>query len=639
MLQFIRERARGWVAYTIVGLLTVPFALWGIHSYFEGGAPNDVAEVGNVKISLQEFQRAYQNQRQRLQAMMGEDLDPALLEGARLKQDVLRQLIDERVLNRAAREQGFRIGDRQLFDAVQALPVFQQSGGFDHALYERLLRNQGMTPVMFEEGLRLSLATEQLRTGVVVSALFTPVEQDQLIALLRQQRELHYTVLPLEKYRSEVQVNDAAIQDYFEKNRERFVSPERVQAQFIELKLARIAEEVTVGEEEFKAAYQEQAARYGRPEERSASHILVQLPPNASEAQVETSRTRAQRIADAIRAGEQSFEQALRDAQADPAGGVEGGDLGVISQGLFESPAFEIALYALSEPGAVSEPVRMPSGFHIIRLDQMTPAQVQPFEEVRETVAAELLQQQAENRFYDVIQTLANLSFEHPDTLEPAARALDLTIQDSDWFDRAGGEGLFADPKVLASVFGDEVLRRGINSEPVELEPGHVVVLRVREHQPAAPRALEEAREDIVETLREQQAREALSRDIEAVRTRVAQGEHPQTLAAEFGGEFKNAGLVGRDAPGVDRAVLDAAFRLPQPKAGQLALGAVTLANGDQAVLGVTGVVPGQPDAFSMEERQALAQQLARQMGAEQFDGLLASLRLNTKIVTYPDRL
>ena len=639
MLQFIRERARGWVAYTIVGLLTVPFALWGIHSYFEGGAPNDVAEVGNVKISLQEFQRAYQNQRQRLQAMMGDDLDPAFLEGARLKQDVLRQLIDERVLNRAAREQGFRIGDRQLFDAVQALPVFQQSGGFDHALYERLLRNQGMTPVMFEEGLRQSLATEQLRTGVVVSALFTPAEQDQLIALLRQQRELHYTVLPLEKYRSEIQVNDAAIQDYFEKNRERFVSPEQVQVQFIELKLARIAEEVTVGEDELKATYQEQAARYGRPEERSASHILVQLPPNASEVEVETSRARAQRIADAIRAGEQSFEQALRDAQDDPAGGVEGGELGVISQGLFESPAFEIALYALSEPGAVSEPVRMPSGFHIIRLDQMTPAQVQPFEEVRETVAAELRQQQAENRFYDVIQTLANLSFEHPDTLEPAARALDLTIQDSDWFDRAGGEGLFADPKVLASVFGDEVLRRGINSEPVELEPGHVVVLRVREHQPAAPRALEEAREDIVETLREQQAREALIRDIEAVRTRVAQGEHPQTLAAEFGGEFKNAGLVGRDAPGVDRAVLDAAFRLPQPEAGQLALGAVTLANGDQAVLGVTGVVPGQPDAFSMEERQALAQQLARQMGAEQFDGLLASLRLNTKIVTYPNRL
>lgn len=639
MLQFIRERARGWVAYTIVGLLTVPFALWGIHSYFEGGAPNDVAEVGNVKISLQEFQRAYQNQRQRLQAMMGDDLDPALLEGSRLRQDVLRQLIDERVLNLAARQQGFRIGDRQLFEAVRALPVFQESGGFDRELYERLLRNQGMTPVMFEEGLRQSLATEQLRTGVVVSALFTPAERDQLIALLRQQRDLHYAVLPLDKYRAEVQVEDAAIQDYFENNQGRFVSPEQVKVQFIELKLERIAEELTVGEDELKAAYQEQAARYSQPEERSASHILVQLPPNASAVEVETARARAQRIADTIRSGEQSFEQALRDARADPAGGIEGGTLGVISQGLFDSPAFEIALYALEEPGAVSEPVRMPSGFHIVRLDQITPAQVQPFEEVREAVAAELRQQKAENRFYDVIQMLANLGFEHPDTLEPAAQALNLTVQDSGWFGRAGGEGLFANPKILTSVFGDDVLQRGINSEPVELEPGHVVVLRVQERQPTTPRTLDESREDIVQILREQQAREALSRDIEAVRTRVAQGEHLQMLAAEFGGEFRDAGLVDRDAPTVDRAVLDAAFRLPQPEAGQLALGSVTLANGDQAVLGVTKVVPGQLEVFSEQERQVLAQQLTRQMGMEQFDSLLASLRLNTKIVTYPDRL
>jgi peptidyl-prolyl cis-trans isomerase D len=639
MLQFIRERARGWVAYTIVGLLTVPFALWGIHSYFEGGAPNDVAEVGKVKISLQEFQRAYQNQRQRLQAMMGDDLDPALLEGSRLRQDVLRQLIDERVLNLAARQQGFRIGDRQLFEAVRALPVFQESGGFDRELYERLLRNQGMTPVMFEEGLRQSLATEQLRTGVVVSALFTPAERDQLIALLRQQRDMHYAVLPLDKYRAEVQVEGAAIQDYFENNQGRFVSPEQVKVQFIELKLERIAEELTVGEDELKAAYQEQAARYIQPEERSASHILVQLPPNASAVEVETARARAQRIADTIRSGEQSLEQALRDAQADPAGGIEGGTLGVISQGLFDSPAFEIALYALEEPGAVSEPVRMPSGFHIVRLDQITPAQVQPFEEVREAVAAELRQQKAENRFYDVIQMLANLGFEHPDTLEPAAQALNLTVQDSGWFGRAGGEGLFATPRILASVFGDDVLQRGINSEPVELEPGHVVVLRVQERQPTTPRTLDESREDIVQILREQQAREALSRDIEAVRTRVAQGEHLQMLAAEFGGEFRDAGLVDRDAPTVDRAVLDAAFRLPQPEAGQLALGSVTLANGDQAVLGVTKVVPGQLEVFSEQERQVLAQQLTRQMGMEQFDSLLASLRLNTKIVTYPDRL
>ncbi|MCB1822849.1 MAG: hypothetical protein KDI73_14915, partial [Candidatus Competibacteraceae bacterium] len=115
--------------------------------------------------------------------------------------------------------------------------------------------------------------------------------------------------------------------------------------------------------------------------------------------------------------------------------------------------------------------------------------------------------------------------------------------------------------------------------------------------------------------------------------------EHLQTLAREFGGELKNAGLVSRDAPSVDSAVLTAAFRLPQPEAGQVALGSATLANGDQAVLEVLQVKPGQMDAVSEDERKALAQQLAQQAGSGQFDGLLNSVRGKTKIVAYGDRL
>ena len=130
LLQKIRDHAHGWFAYTIIGLLIIPFAVWGINYYFEGGGPMDAAVVGDSKITLQEFQRAYQQQRQRMQAMLGGSADPALLEGGRLKQDVLRQLIDERVLNQLARDQGMRIGDRQLHDAILALPVFRQSGGF-----------------------------------------------------------------------------------------------------------------------------------------------------------------------------------------------------------------------------------------------------------------------------------------------------------------------------------------------------------------------------------------------------------------------------------------------------------------------------------------------------------------------------
>ncbi len=639
LLQKIRDHAQGWFAYTIIGMLTVPFAVWGINYYFEGGGPADAAVVGDSKITLQEYQRAYQQQRQQMQAMLGSGMDPALLEGRRLKQDVLRQLIDERVLNQVAHDQGFRIGDRQLHDAVVGMPVFRQSGGFDKELYERLLRNQGFTALAFEESMRQSLATQQLRDGVVESTSVTSAEMDQLIALLKQQRELLYVVLPLERYVAQASVDEDAIKDYFEKNKDRFVNPEQVQVQFVELRLPQIAEGITIGEDELKASYEEQIAKYGRPEERQASHILVKLSPSASEAEVEQARTRAQQIADGIRSGAKSFDQALEEAKADSSGQLESGGLGTIGKGMFDDPALENALFALKQPGEVSDVVRMPEGFHLIRLDGITPAQTKSFEEVRETVAKELRQQQAENRFYEITQNLANVAYEHPDSLEPAAKALNVPIQESGWFGRKGGEGITANPKIVGSAFGEDVLKRGLNSELIELEHGHVVAIRVKGHQDATPRNLEEAREEIVKALRENKAREALAKDAETLKARAAQGTHLQVLAAEFGGTISDPGLVVRDAPTVDRSILAVAFRLPPPEAGKVALGSTPLANGDQVVMEVARVVPGPKEALSEDERKTLAQQLARQAGSGQFDSLLDSARLKTKVVTYADRL
>ncbi len=638
LLQKIRDHAKGWFAYTIVGLLIIPFAVWGINYYFEGGGPTDVAVVGDSKISLQEFQRAYQQQRQRLQAMLG-DADPALLDGPRMKQTVLQQLIDERILNQLVRAQGLRVGDQQLHDVLVGRPEFQQNGVFSLDLYQQLLRSQGYPAAQFEEGLRHSLVTQQLRDAVAHSALIPSAQLDSWIALLKQQRELQSLILSLEKHAAQVTVDDVAIADYFEKNKARFIHPEQARVHYIELKLAQIAEGITASEDELQAAYQEQIAKYGRPEQRSASHILISLPLNAAQDVVEPARTRAQQIADGIRSGGKSFDQALQEAKADPVSAVEGGELGVISKGMFDSPAFENALYALQKEGEVSEPVRMPSGFHLIRLDKITPAQVKPFAEVREEVAKEWRQQQAENRLYEISQTLANKGYEHPDSLEPAAKALGAPIQESDWFGRNGGAGIAANPKVTEIAFSEDVLKRGVNSEPLELEPGHVVMIRIKEHKDAAPRTLEESREGIAKTLREQKAREAMAKTVEAVKTRAAQGEHLQTLATELGGEFKTIGLVERNAPTVDAAILDLGFRLPQPETGKAALGVATLANGDQAVLAVIRVMPGQKDALSGDERKALAQQLAQQIGSRQFESLLDSQRSKTKVVTYADRL
>ena len=639
LLQKIRDYVKGWFAYVIVGLLIIPFAVWGINYYFEGGGSTDVAVVDGSKITQQEYQRAYQQQRQRMQAMLG-TMDPALLEGLNLKQQALQQLVNERVLNQAARHQGFRISDQQLHDAVISLPVFQQGNGFDPELYDRLLRNQGYTAAGFEESLRQSLAAEQLRNGVTASALVTPQALDQWVALLKQQRELHAVTLPLSRYLEQAVVSEEAVSEYFDKNRANLVNPEQVQLQWIELTQEKIAGDLAPSDEEIQASYQDQIAKYTRPEERSATHILVKLTPGATEDAMAQARTQAEQIAQAVQSGTKSFDQAVQEAQATPDGSLEAGDLGVITQQTFENPALAKALFALAAPGAISEPVQMPSGFHIVRLDRISPAAVRALAEVREAISAELRQQKAENAFYDKSQILTNLGYEHPDSLQRAAEALQVPIQESDWLTRqGGGEGVAAYPKVVESAFSEDVLKRGVNSEPLEVQPGHLVMIRVKEHQAATPRSLEQARPDIVNTLRQQQASQALAEAASQLKTRAAAGEHLVVLAQEMGGTLAQPGLVGRDAQGVDRAVLEEAFRLPQPTEGQMALGTAQLANGDQVVLTVTRVTPGAADALSADERKRLNQQLSQQAGSEQFESLLENLRTLSKIVLHSERL
>jgi len=628
MLQTIRDRASGWIAYIIVGLLVITFALWGIQTYFGQPESRDIAKVGDRGISPQAFQQAFQQQRQRFP-----QLDATLL-----KNTVLQSLINEQLLQQVANEQALRIGDQQLSQAIRSIPAFQQDGTFNIERYEQFLRSQGYpSKAAFEEYLRRSLTREQLREGLLNSAIVTPLELNKTIELLNQQRELQYLLLPLNNYLQKASVNDDAISQHFQEQQDRFQKPEQVQVEYLEFKLDTIADKLTINEDELQQIYQEQQAKYTQPEERKASHILVTVPAGADTAAIDTARERAKAIHAGIATGVKTFDQALQDAQKE--NDIQGGELGAISRGMYKDPNFENALFALPTVGAVSEPVQTSFGFHIIRLDGINPEKVSSFAEVRDRLAKEWRLQQAENRFYDLSEKLNNVIYEHPDSLEPAARLLDLQNSESPWFTRQGGEGIASFHQVVEAAFGEPVLKQGANSELLEVEPNHIVVLRLKDHREATPLSLAEAHDQIASELRNQQAKEMLEKDLATVRQRAEQGESLEALAKEFGAELKNAGLIGRRDSQIDADLMKEAFRLPPPVAAKPTIGAAQLATGDQAVLAIGRVVPGEVGKMPEAERKALAQQLTTQIGAAEFAGFLEGLRQRIPIVVHQDKL
>ncbi|MCP4010516.1 MAG: peptidylprolyl isomerase, partial [Proteobacteria bacterium] len=63
MLLTIRKKSQGWVAWLIVIIIAIPFALFGINSYFEGANQIPVANVDGEKINVQAFENAMEQRR------------------------------------------------------------------------------------------------------------------------------------------------------------------------------------------------------------------------------------------------------------------------------------------------------------------------------------------------------------------------------------------------------------------------------------------------------------------------------------------------------------------------------------------------------------------------------------------------
>ncbi len=625
MLQFIRERAQSWIAWVIVTLLIIPFALWGINQYFDGGKEVPAAKVNDIEISQQRLQQVFYQQQQRLREMLGDNYRPDMFPEEQMRQQVLDGLIEQELLVQTAMGSGMRIGNGLLAATIHNVPAFQMDGQFSQQVYERALNARGIPASVFEGDLRRDMLTQQLYAGVVRSDFATPLERRAMQQLAGQQRDIGFLLLPLADFIAKAQVSDDEVSAYYEAQGTLFMQPEQVSVSYLELSAEQIAQGIKVGEEELRARYEAQLASYSTPEERHARHILIQVAPGADAAAEAAARAEADKLLAQVRGGT-PFADVARKSSQDPVSAAEGGDLGFFGRGVMDK-AFEDATFAL-KPGEVSELVRSAFGYHIIRLETVRGGSTRPFAEVREQILAEVRNERAEQQFYDQAEQLANLTYEHPDTLEQAASQLALTVKQSEPFTRRGGAELLANPRLVSAAFSEDVLARGNNSEVIEVGRNHLVVLRALQHQPEMRRPLESVREDIVTRLRRDKAAVAAHEAAVALQQQLQQGGDPALVAKGARAKWQRKDGLAREDGSVDAAVLRKAFSIPRPQAAQPNWDLVVTANGDIAVVGLYAVRDGEV----AEGEAGAAGDLERASGDAAFAATLGSVRTAASI-------
>jgi len=481
----------------VLAVIFLPFAFFGVDSYFRGtGVGQAVAKVGDYSISQEEFSRALRDRQEALQRMAQGRVDPALLDNPEVRYATLDGLIQRRLLLDSALRAGVTVSNERLKDLIGKQQVFQdETGQFSLARYEQYLKSEGMTPAMFEARLRQDIALRQFADGYADTTFVPRAVVERLARLSGQRRELSQYVLSAEKFMKQVKLDADAAKQYYDANPAEFRIPEQVKVEYLVLSIELLQQQAQPDPADVKKYYETNRSQFEVKESRQAAHIFVNVDAASGAEAKQNARARAEEIYQQLQKAPAGFAELAKKRSEDPGSAANGGDLGYISRGSMKDvPEFEEALYKL-KPGEISAPVESKLGYHIIRLTAVRPAQLKSLEEVRGQIEQELGKQLAGRRFAELADGFNNVVYEQSESLKPAADLIKAAPQVSGWIIRSrAGEPLLNNPRLLAAVFSDEVLRNKRNTEAIEIVPGTLVAARVVEHKPESVQPFESVR-------------------------------------------------------------------------------------------------------------------------------------------------
>ena len=614
MLGAIRNKSKGWVAYLIVGLITVPFALFGIQDYASRSANTAIAKVDgediDINIYYQELSTQQRNLQQQLGAAYTQEIDNVL------KQNLLDSLINEKLIENYANSLDIVTLDDEVKSVIEMNQAFLVDGVFSQDRYLQLLRLNSYSPAAYEIAQSKALNREQIKRNLSGSAFMSSTQAKQLNDLASQEREVSYLALNTENYKDEVSVSQSQISDYFNENRSSFVEGRKVKVDFVELTLDSMEEPESPSNDDLKNLYDDNAELYTNPERRRAQHILVE------------SEELAKDLLNQIKEGADFAELAKANSE-DTSSSEEGGDLGFFERELMGAE-FDEAAFAMNI-GDVSEVVATDYGyFHIIKLTDIEPETMQSFDEVQEQLVSLYIRTAKEKLLFGSLEEFMNLSYE--ESLDMVADQFGLELQTSDFF----GEGSSQyDPKFVASAFSSAVIDDGENSEVMEISPEKFVVLALSDLQSEREKDLSEVEGQIESVLKTLAAKEIIDNLAENIASALSSGDEQTAnqLISENNLEWVNEGWISR-ANELPFDVTSLSFTLAKPEEGRHTYSAESANRITSLVIDLAGVRIPEGDSDTGISALYLSQE-----NNEMFISLIEQLRENAEIKVFTDLL
>lgn len=541
---------------TVMGVLIVSFAVWGIADIFKGFGQSSLAKVGKIEISTDQFRQIYTEKLQQLGRSFGRPLSPEQARAFGLDRQVLRQTIAEAALDEEARRMGLAQSQEETMRLIYNDPNFQGLGGkFDPQRFQATIRQFGYTEQRYlneqrRVGLRRQIA------GTVSAGLEPPkVLVDALTRFQNEQRSMEYVKLDAAQAGTIDPPSPEALAAYFEDRKTQFRAPEYRKLSFVVITPEELGKWIEVSDEDARKVFEQRRERFGAPEKREVSQMFF---PNESEAQAARSR---------ITSGT-SFDDVAKERNLNPADV----DLGMIAKTAIIDPAIADAAFSLAS-GEVSQPVQGRFGIALVKVGKIEPGVTPTYESVAAQIKKEISTERARAKVNEIQNKMEDERSGGANLVE-AAQKLGLTPVTIEAVDRSGrtpdGQPVANIPRgldVVSQAFNSDV---GVDNEPIQFAGGYAWydVLAIT---PSRERPLDEVRAQVEAKWREDQISNRLRTKATEMVQKVEQGSSLATEAAALGAKVETATGFRRDASlsGVPTAAVTAAFRTPKDGVGQ----------------------------------------------------------------------
>ncbi|TCS64190.1 SurA N-terminal domain-containing protein [Varunaivibrio sulfuroxidans] len=621
MLEAIRKHSTGIVVKILLVLLVLSFAAWGVGDMFKGGGVSDtVATIGDAKITVQQFGAELNREVDRLRPMFGGNFSLQKARDMGIADNVLNNMIVRKQVALAAADLGLKIDDNVIRSSIRQNPeFFNKVGKFDRFKFEQVLQQNGLTESAYVErvrsGLALAIYLDALRSGVEAPS--------PLISVLFKYRN-ERRVLDVARFEDGAQKNipapDAAtLAAYHKKNAAKYMSPEYRAVGMIVISANDLAGDIAVNEKQIKAAYDSRADEFISPEKRTIQQILF---PSEKEAQ----KARAQIV---------SGKDFAAVAKA-----MTGADAKTITLGTFTRsqilPSLATVTFSLKK-NTVSQPVKSPLGWHLLRVTAIQPGVQRPLSAVRDKVIADVKHEKALDLMFKVSNKLDD-ALAGGATLQEAAKDNALTYRAISSIDRRGMDAsgkpvanLPQDPKFLKTVFATN---QGQDSSLVETKDGYFVV-HVQTVTPPALIPLDKVKDRVAADWKAEQqteiARKKAAALLKKVQSDATNESHFPSMAKAAGASVVTSPAIRRDGDGdtlnLPKKLLAEVFK---DKQGGLAMAS---APGVSLVARVRTVEPADPALAGVMDAE-IKKKLAANMAGDLLEQIAAAMH-----VRYPSTI